>query len=312
MISGRPPFHGENHIDLLRNIQQKAVRLPPDLRVSKECVKLLRVLLNRNPLSRANFNEFIEASNAFVALGCNGTASPTDLSSTSSNVGRLQQSQQFAKNLGPISEEEIHQSFSSNTTRNFIESTQEISGSQPQPLPAQSQQLNKPCMAVPTDSNPRPLVQHFSPLEPSPPGPKSTYPQQFNPPNLSISMNHDQRNLHQYSSNSLQRTGKSESSQNSDDSEFVMVERGTTTTPPSTAMRVDDRSQTKSPITMWKQSSNNRVVPHKIPVSSSNGMNAPSSPSSPRPNSTRFFSGRTILSSRNLIPPSLPFVNKGI
>ena len=73
MIAGRPPFHGENHIDLLRNIQRKAVRLPPDVRVSQECVNLLRLLLNRNPLARAGFKEFFEACNAFVALGCQGT-----------------------------------------------------------------------------------------------------------------------------------------------------------------------------------------------------------------------------------------------
>jgi hypothetical protein len=74
MISGRPPFNGENHIDLLRNIQRKAVRLPPDVRVSKACVNLLRLLLNRNPLSRAGFKEFFEACDTFVALGCGGTA----------------------------------------------------------------------------------------------------------------------------------------------------------------------------------------------------------------------------------------------
>ncbi|OEU14767.1 Pkinase-domain-containing protein, partial [Fragilariopsis cylindrus CCMP1102] len=49
MIAGCPPFNGENHIDLLRNIQRKAVRLPPDVRISKACVNLLRILLNRNP-----------------------------------------------------------------------------------------------------------------------------------------------------------------------------------------------------------------------------------------------------------------------
>lgn len=74
MIAGRPPFNGENHIDLLRNIQRKAVRLPPDVRVSKACVNLLRLLLNRNPLSRAGFKEFFEACDAFVALGCGGIA----------------------------------------------------------------------------------------------------------------------------------------------------------------------------------------------------------------------------------------------
>lgn len=72
MIAGRPPFNGENHIDLLRNIQRKAVRLPPDVRVSKACVNLLRLLLNRNPLSRAGFKEFFEACDVLVALGCEG------------------------------------------------------------------------------------------------------------------------------------------------------------------------------------------------------------------------------------------------
>jgi Domain of unknown function (DUF3543)/Protein kinase domain len=74
MISGEPPFHGENHIDLLRNIQRKAVRLPKDVRVSKECVNLLRILLSRNPLSRAGFKEFFESCDAFVSLGCQGLA----------------------------------------------------------------------------------------------------------------------------------------------------------------------------------------------------------------------------------------------
>jgi hypothetical protein len=72
MVAGRPPFNGENHIDLLRNIQRKAVRLPPDVRVSKACVNLLRLLLNRNPLSRAGFKEFFEACDVLVALGCEG------------------------------------------------------------------------------------------------------------------------------------------------------------------------------------------------------------------------------------------------
>jgi len=95
MISGRPPFNGENHIDLLRNIQRKAVRLPPDVRISKECVNLLRLLLNRNPLSRAGFKEFFKASEAFVALGCEGKAL-TDQAQSSIEKPCL--------DLGPISE----------------------------------------------------------------------------------------------------------------------------------------------------------------------------------------------------------------
>lgn len=74
MIAGRPPYNGENHIDLLRNIHKKAVRLPPDVRVSQPCVNLLRILLARNPLLRAGFKEFFEACDAFAALGCGGVA----------------------------------------------------------------------------------------------------------------------------------------------------------------------------------------------------------------------------------------------
>jgi hypothetical protein len=99
MISGRPPFHGENHIDLLRNIQRKAVRLPADVRVSKECVNMLRHLLNRNPLQRAGFKEFFEASDAFVGLGCEGEAlQPTE------DSGSILQKPSGLLPLGPISE----------------------------------------------------------------------------------------------------------------------------------------------------------------------------------------------------------------
>eukprot|EP00985_Skeletonema_marinoi_P020426 scaffold12158_cov73-Skeletonema_marinoi.AAC.1 len=61
MISGKTPFHGENHLDLLRNIKTKAVRLPADVRVSKECVKLLKLTLDRKPHSRTDFKGFLEA-----------------------------------------------------------------------------------------------------------------------------------------------------------------------------------------------------------------------------------------------------------
>jgi serine/threonine-protein kinase ULK/ATG1 len=71
-IAGKPPFNGVNHIDLLRNIQRKAVRLPEGVRVSSECVMLLRILLNRNPISRASFQEFYRANQRFVGLGCGG------------------------------------------------------------------------------------------------------------------------------------------------------------------------------------------------------------------------------------------------
>ena len=73
MIAGKTPFHGENHLDLLRNIKTKAVRLPANVRISKEFVHLLKLLLDRKPHNRAGFDAFFEASEALVALGCNGT-----------------------------------------------------------------------------------------------------------------------------------------------------------------------------------------------------------------------------------------------
>ena len=268
MIAGRPPFHGENHIDLLRNIQQKAVRLPPDLTVSKECVKLLRILLNRNPISRAGFKDFIEASNAFVALGCNG------INGTSDSVNTITSSynNNFDAGLGPISEEETNNHLTSSTLMTSQQQSVQMNFHQPTVLQ-------------------HPIRRNFSPLEPSPPGPRALVQSKddFNPPPLQLgSSNNEQRYLQQHpNSNNMvsQRSGKSEFSQNSDDGEFVMVEKGIAPTLSSSPR-----------LTMWKRSNSN----------------PPSAPVSPRSNSSRFFSNKTILSSRNLIPPVIPFVNKGM
>eukprot|EP00543_Licmophora_paradoxa_P009635 CAMPEP_0202477472 /NCGR_PEP_ID=MMETSP1360-20130828/93959_1 /ASSEMBLY_ACC=CAM_ASM_000848 /TAXON_ID=515479 /ORGANISM="Licmophora paradoxa, Strain CCMP2313" /LENGTH=984 /DNA_ID=CAMNT_0049104717 /DNA_START=1310 /DNA_END=4264 /DNA_ORIENTATION=- len=107
MIAGKPPFNGENHIDLLRNIQRKAVRLPQDVKVSKECVTLLRILLNRNPLARAGFREFIEACDAFVALGCEGVPAQANPSSgrqpsIKMDLGTIHESDQPAHTTGSM------------------------------------------------------------------------------------------------------------------------------------------------------------------------------------------------------------------
>jgi len=117
MIAGRPPFNGENHIDLLRNIQRKAVRLPPDVRVSKACVNLLRLLLNRNPISRAGFKEFFEACDIFVALGCGGTPTADEgsvgayLNNSSVNSNRI-----TTKDLGTIHENDHGTSTAANNS----------------------------------------------------------------------------------------------------------------------------------------------------------------------------------------------------
>ena len=382
-------------MDLLRNIQQRAVRLPPDLKVSKECVKLLRILLNRNPLKRAGFQEFWEASRAFVGLGCHGDGYASDGSGGSESgngsgmgiaTGSNHNTGPFA-NLGPISEEEAHPTTtttatttsSTATTNNvttrhnattktvhMVEESQRVVPVQSQPpQQAPTYPLHRPKEHATTSTAsgivPNDIRRGFSPLEPSPPGPKAVkvedtivYPPMLplGHANTNASMNTRTQTLQQQQqlqvqiqSQSQQRSGKSESSQNSDDGEFVMVEKGLSPSTNSRGSIEDGRGVgafSRSPIgsmnTMWKQSSNRRVV-HSSSFGSTgstggnnitsnnsgNGIsmgigsaanmnhNAPSSPVSPRPsNASRFFSGKTILSSRNLIPPAIPFLNKGI
>lgn len=99
MISGKTPFHGENHLDLLRNIKTKAVRLPADVRVSKECVKLLKLTLDRKPHSRTDFKGFLEASEAFVALGCNGTPPPEGSTSSLNEISSTSGQQIVDRNV---------------------------------------------------------------------------------------------------------------------------------------------------------------------------------------------------------------------
>lgn len=258
MIAGRPPFHGENHIDLLRNIQQKAVRLPPDLKASKELVNLLRLLLNRNPLKRAGFKDFVQASEAFVALGCNGSPAvmnnateETTLSSPSSMLHTQQQA-----NLGPISEVEESILHENKSLDHGMNPNNHVSRGQ--------------------------MEGRTQPMAISPP---------FQPSQM-------------YSNNVYKKV---DSSQHSDDSSggsgFVMVEKGSTnsaTVSPAASARLDERSYSRSPLTVWKQSSSRRVVPASAL--------SESPPVSPR---SKYF-GKTILSSRNLIPPAIPFLKKGM
>ena len=58
MVAGRPPYTGRDHRDLLRNIRRKALRLPKDVTVSRECLDVLQKLLRRDPLKRCAFEDF--------------------------------------------------------------------------------------------------------------------------------------------------------------------------------------------------------------------------------------------------------------
>eukprot|EP00538_Stauroneis_constricta_P000225 CAMPEP_0119562238 /NCGR_PEP_ID=MMETSP1352-20130426/19843_1 /TAXON_ID=265584 /ORGANISM="Stauroneis constricta, Strain CCMP1120" /LENGTH=1031 /DNA_ID=CAMNT_0007610597 /DNA_START=126 /DNA_END=3221 /DNA_ORIENTATION=- len=195
MVTGRPPFNGENHIDLLRNIQRNSVRLPRDVRVSKECVNLLRVLLNRNPLSRAGFKEFFEACDAFVALGCKGVASQetgtcrktnTDLGTIHEDDGaaepgsdslmtvattapgmaqQQQQQQQQYHNTPPQQQQQVQPPFTRANLYNQHQQQQYHNNSNNAMLTTQGTTYPTTIQAAPSNQRNR-----LAPLQPSPPG----------------------------------------------------------------------------------------------------------------------------------------------
>lgn len=58
MITGRPPFTGANHVELLKRIKNTPLSFPADIKLSKECQHLLLNLLRRNPRERISFEMF--------------------------------------------------------------------------------------------------------------------------------------------------------------------------------------------------------------------------------------------------------------
>jgi len=369
MISGRPPFNGQNHIDLLHNIQQKSVRLPKDVKVSTEGVKLLRLLLDRDPVSRASFSNFIKASDDFVALGCNGTPA-TETHDTQGEASTSYQHKPMAANLGPISEVEESNTLGTATMESSAvkcssqqdqqESYHVQNSTKPQhhnayiPMSGHRQGSRSPAMVSPsidpTIAPPSPPTismgryapvvvrghenghqysmdvrqySHFSPLEASPPGPKYIPNANIPPPltlgtNDSSSLSHPNRNQlqmqheedHQNVLRNMQHQQvhpyrRIDSSQHSDDSGFVMVERNSASLSP-TSMRIDeqnpncqqDKCYSQSSTLLWKQSSSRRgsLTPTNSPPSSS----------------SRYFNQKNPISTRNFIPPGIPFIKKGM
>ncbi|KAD5317463.1 hypothetical protein E3N88_17409 [Mikania micrantha] len=60
LVTGRTPFTGNNHLQLLQNIMKSTeLQFPSDVKdVSPECIDLCRKLLRQNPVERLTFEEF--------------------------------------------------------------------------------------------------------------------------------------------------------------------------------------------------------------------------------------------------------------
>lgn len=231
MITGKPPFTGENHIDLLRNIKLKAVRIPPGVKVSKECIDLLRMLLNRNPLSRAGFQEFFAACDAFVHLGCGG--SPAQEKGT---IGRPMM------NLGTIPEGDgpvLGSEVISNQTGMGVPKSSPSTDVAPQAITA----LTQPGIAL---SRPG-YERRFTPLVPSPSLSSVASPQQIPSLNLLSLDSKGVKSTENSSSGQIRRNDGTYSG--SDDNSFVMVEHGHHKSPQTSGMvshelvRQDSRSR---------------------------------------------------------------------
>lgn len=226
MIAGRPPFNGENHIDLLRNIQRKAVRLPPDVRISKPCVKLLRLLLNRNPLSRAGFKEFFEACDAFVALGCEGNPTKDtgscrmpsqDLGTIPENDGTVNASSDSLMTVATNSQPPDQDISSPPQSQTNLNQVQANSGTPLSNIPDRQQVLtrNYPTRLAPLTQSP-PTSGHMTYLT------KPPIDQLLTQPRSTLTQT-------QYNSDTSQFNRRNEMTQShgsSDDSGFVMVEHG--------------------------------------------------------------------------------------
>lgn len=64
LITGRPPFGGQNHVQLLRNIEKTEAVIPSVIagELTDSCTSLVRLLLRRNPVERLSFEEFFHHS----------------------------------------------------------------------------------------------------------------------------------------------------------------------------------------------------------------------------------------------------------
>lgn len=64
MVTGRPPFRAQNHIELLKKIQENndKIQFPDerhsDIVIGSDLKDLIRKLLKKNPVERASFEEF--------------------------------------------------------------------------------------------------------------------------------------------------------------------------------------------------------------------------------------------------------------
>ncbi|KAI9313698.1 kinase-like domain-containing protein [Dichotomocladium elegans] len=118
MLTGRPPFKAQNHLELLKNIQENEDRIRfPDEKgestiIGSDLKDLIRKLLKKNPVERISFEEFFMHP---AVLGIAPTPSrsiprpsPSSSSSSQYHHHRASQEQKF-DNTGDHEEDDLHE-----------------------------------------------------------------------------------------------------------------------------------------------------------------------------------------------------------
>lgn len=57
MLFARPPFDAKNFIDLIKNIESKEIKIPPEFDISNNCKDVLKGLLQKEPSKRMSWEE---------------------------------------------------------------------------------------------------------------------------------------------------------------------------------------------------------------------------------------------------------------
>lgn len=83
LLTGKPPFNGANHLQLVQNIERGDAELPPHVArgLSPACRQLLHQLLRRNPVERITFEELF--AHPFLQQGAHSSSSNTNGAATS-------------------------------------------------------------------------------------------------------------------------------------------------------------------------------------------------------------------------------------
>ena len=58
-LTGKTPFNAKTFYDLIKHIEKKKIKIPPNIQLSDDCVELIYSLLKKNPENRISWEQFV-------------------------------------------------------------------------------------------------------------------------------------------------------------------------------------------------------------------------------------------------------------